>query len=197
MNPTLTRPHVKSSAVASGEGERIWIVGDTMTFKATGESTGGSLLLFENLTSPGGGPPPHIHTREDEFFYVLDGTFEIRIGDEVHARRARRIRLRAPGHRPQLPQHGGDPQPDPRGLHPRRHGGLLPRVGAPRDRRRAGAAAWTRTRSPARWRPRRSTGSRRSPSTIRNARTLGEGRCLSPRAALVNSARKPLHTLVV
>ena len=71
-------------ALAAGEGERIWIVGDTMTLKATGESTGGGLLLIENLTAPGGGPPPHIHTREDELFYVLDGTFEIRIGDELH-----------------------------------------------------------------------------------------------------------------
>jgi quercetin dioxygenase-like cupin family protein len=71
-------------AMAGGEGERLWIVGDTMTFKATGESTGGRLVLLENLTAPGGGPPPHIHTREDEFFYVLDGTFDIRIGDDVH-----------------------------------------------------------------------------------------------------------------
>jgi mannose-6-phosphate isomerase-like protein (cupin superfamily) len=72
-------------AVAAGEGERIWIVGDTMTLKATAASTSGSLMLLENLTAPGGGPPPHVHTREDEFWYVLDGTFEIRIGDEVHA----------------------------------------------------------------------------------------------------------------
>src|SRR5919205_302036 len=59
--------------------------GHSVTLKATGESTGAGLLLLENLTAPGGGPPPHIHTREDEFWYVLDGTFEIRIGDEVHA----------------------------------------------------------------------------------------------------------------
>jgi mannose-6-phosphate isomerase-like protein (cupin superfamily) len=72
-------------ALGAGDGERIWIVGDTTTFKATGESTGGSLALLEVLTTPGGGPPPHIHTREDEFFYVLDGSFEIRIGDEVHS----------------------------------------------------------------------------------------------------------------
>lgn len=84
MNTTYTPTHI-GHAIAAGEGERIWIVGDTMTFKATGESTGGSLMLFENLTAPGGGPPPHIHTREDEFFYVLDGTFEVRIGDELHA----------------------------------------------------------------------------------------------------------------
>src|SRR5918911_3282781 len=72
-------------ALAAGDGERIWIVGDTMTLKATGQLTEGGLVVLENLTAPGGGPPPHIHTREDEFFYVIDGTFEIRIGDELHA----------------------------------------------------------------------------------------------------------------
>lgn len=72
-------------ALAPGDGERIWIVGDTMTFKATAETTGGALALLENVAPPGGGPPPHVHTREDELFYVLDGTFEIRIGDDVHA----------------------------------------------------------------------------------------------------------------
>ena len=71
--------------VAAGEGERIWIVTDTMSLKATAESTGGNLAFLENLTSPGGGPPPHIHTREDEFFYVLDGSFEIRIGESLHS----------------------------------------------------------------------------------------------------------------
>jgi quercetin dioxygenase-like cupin family protein len=82
---TIPTAGTSGLAVAAGDGERLWIVGDTMTFKATGESTGGSLLLIENLTTPGGGPPPHVHTSEDEFFSVLDGTFEVRIGDEVHA----------------------------------------------------------------------------------------------------------------
>ena len=84
----MTTTHMtdeKGYSLAAGEGERIWIVGDTMTLKATTESTGGALMLLENLTAPGGGPPPHVHSREDEFFYVLDGTFEIRIGDEAHA----------------------------------------------------------------------------------------------------------------
>lgn len=84
----MTTTHAATTSgysLASGEGERHWIVGDTMTFMATGESTRGRLVLLENLTAPGGGPPPHVHTREDEFFYVVDGTFEIRIGDELHA----------------------------------------------------------------------------------------------------------------
>ena len=55
---TLNPTHTKGYAVASGEGERIWIVGDTMTLKATGESTNGGLVLLDNLTAPGGGPPP-------------------------------------------------------------------------------------------------------------------------------------------
>jgi quercetin dioxygenase-like cupin family protein len=85
MTTTQSRTTTTGYAARAGEGERIWIVGDTMTLKATDESTGGSLVFLENLTAPGGGPPPHVHTREDEFFYVLDGTFEIRIGDDVHA----------------------------------------------------------------------------------------------------------------
>jgi mannose-6-phosphate isomerase-like protein (cupin superfamily) len=84
MNATQTTTG-HGHSIAPGDGERIWIVGDTMTLKATGESTGGGLVLLENLTAPGGGPPPHMHTREDEFWYVLEGTFEIRIGDQMHA----------------------------------------------------------------------------------------------------------------
>src|SRR5687767_3268239 len=85
---TSTSTHTSAGAgyaVPAGDGERIWIVGDTMTLKATAGSTGGNLMLLENLTAPGGGPPPHVHTREDEFFYVVDGSFEIRIGEAIHA----------------------------------------------------------------------------------------------------------------
>jgi hypothetical protein len=60
---TTTRTTNSGYALSAGEGERIWIVGDTMTLKATADNTGGSLVLLENLTAPGGGPPPHIHTR--------------------------------------------------------------------------------------------------------------------------------------
>jgi quercetin dioxygenase-like cupin family protein len=72
-------------ALPAGDGERIWIVGDTMTVKASAESSNGSLTLVEVEAAPGAGPPPHVHTREDEAFYILDGRFEIHIGDRVHA----------------------------------------------------------------------------------------------------------------
>ena len=70
-------------AVAAGEGERVWIVGDTMTFKATADQTGGSMAAVEALAAPGGGPPLHIHRDEDEMWYVIDGEFEILAGEET------------------------------------------------------------------------------------------------------------------
>jgi uncharacterized cupin superfamily protein len=39
--------------------------------------------MLEILAAPGGGPPPHIHANEDESFYVLDGTFDILVGDRI------------------------------------------------------------------------------------------------------------------
>ncbi len=67
---------------AEGEGRTVWMVGtDLITFKATGEDTDGAFALFDSLVLPGGGPPPHIHTREAESFYVLSGEFEFLAGD--------------------------------------------------------------------------------------------------------------------
>ena len=62
--------------VAAGEGTANWLVGDTYTIKATAGSTGGSFGLVEASVPAGGGPPPHVHTREDEAFYLLDGEVE-------------------------------------------------------------------------------------------------------------------------
>ncbi|MCI0462336.1 MAG: cupin domain-containing protein [Gemmataceae bacterium] len=47
--------------------------------KAGGEDTGGAFALIEVLVPPQSGPPPHVHRREDEAFYVLEGEFEVHI----------------------------------------------------------------------------------------------------------------------
>ena len=49
--------------------------------KASQRSTGGSLSVFE--TTVGAGPPLHVHDREDECFYVLDGELSVRCGGEA------------------------------------------------------------------------------------------------------------------
>jgi quercetin dioxygenase-like cupin family protein len=65
-----------------GEGRRIGVVGDVYRFLATGEETDGKYAMWEAIVPPGGGPPPHIHSREEESFYVLDGQMTFQLGDD-------------------------------------------------------------------------------------------------------------------
>lgn len=68
--PTVKKP---------GEGRTVAVVGDVYRFLAMGEDTNGKYAMWEALVPPGGGPPPHVHSREEESFYILDGeiTFTI------------------------------------------------------------------------------------------------------------------------
>jgi mannose-6-phosphate isomerase-like protein (cupin superfamily) len=61
------------------QGRTIAVVGDVYRFLATGDDTNGKYALWEAFVGPGGGPPPHVHSREEEGFYVLEGeiTFTI------------------------------------------------------------------------------------------------------------------------
>jgi quercetin dioxygenase-like cupin family protein len=67
---------MNNDVLAAGKGRSIWVVGDRYTIKASGEDTGGTFALIEALVTPGNGPPPHIHNREDEAFCVLDGELQ-------------------------------------------------------------------------------------------------------------------------
>ena len=65
-----------SGVIIVGPGEGRTIPGtDTITLIATGEETGGSIGVFEDTTSPGDGPPRHVHYGSDELFYLLEGEF--------------------------------------------------------------------------------------------------------------------------
>ena len=71
--PILSKP---------GEGRTIAVVGDVYRFLATGDQTQGRYALWEALVLPGGGPPPHTHSGEEEGFYVLEGHITLSIGDK-------------------------------------------------------------------------------------------------------------------
>ena len=71
--PTLRKP---------SEGRLIAVVGDVYRFLATGDDTNGKYALWEAVVPPGGGPPPHVHSREEEGFYVLEGEITILVGDK-------------------------------------------------------------------------------------------------------------------
>lgn len=63
-NPTLRSP---------SQGKTVGVVGDVYRFLATGEETGGKYAMWEAIVPPSGGPPPHVHSREEEGFYILEG----------------------------------------------------------------------------------------------------------------------------
>jgi quercetin dioxygenase-like cupin family protein len=67
----------------AGMGDIYVGPGDLYRFLVTGAETGDAYFAMEALVVPGGGPPPHIHLNEDETFYVLEGTCEFLLGDEV------------------------------------------------------------------------------------------------------------------
>lgn len=62
--------------IASGEGRRYVVAGDLTTVKLTGEETGGAYSVWVDAVAPGSGPPLHVHHREHEAFYILEGEFE-------------------------------------------------------------------------------------------------------------------------
>src|SRR3954466_11098574 len=66
----------------SGTGGTVAVVGDVYRFLATGEDTSGKYALWEALVPPGGGPPPHVHSREEEGFYVLEGEIMLTVGEK-------------------------------------------------------------------------------------------------------------------
>jgi quercetin dioxygenase-like cupin family protein len=64
------------------QGRTVAVVGDVYRFLATGEDTNGKYALWEALVGPGGGPPPHVHSREEEGFYILEGEITFTINGE-------------------------------------------------------------------------------------------------------------------
>lgn len=71
--PTIRKPK---------EGRTIAVVGDVYRFMATGEETNGKYAMWEAIVPPGGGPPPHVHSREEESFYILEGEITFHVGAE-------------------------------------------------------------------------------------------------------------------
>jgi mannose-6-phosphate isomerase-like protein (cupin superfamily) len=62
-------------------GKKINILGIPMVIRLYGRDTGGVVGIVESH-DVGGGPPPHIHHREDETFQVLEGEYEFTVADK-------------------------------------------------------------------------------------------------------------------
>jgi mannose-6-phosphate isomerase-like protein (cupin superfamily) len=69
-------------ALQPDEGKILDVLGEILTIKVAGEDTDGAYTVIQEVSPPSGGPPLHLHHREDEAFYVLEGEYEIQFGDD-------------------------------------------------------------------------------------------------------------------
>jgi mannose-6-phosphate isomerase-like protein (cupin superfamily) len=63
--------------IQSGEGKSFWVGTSLVTCKAERVITDGWYSLFEVIDQPQSGPPGHVHHRDDEAYYILEGKYEI------------------------------------------------------------------------------------------------------------------------
>lgn len=78
----MSLPSAGGYHLGPGEGEPTWFLDTLMTVKAGTEQTGGAFTLLEWSAPRGFGPPLHVHHREDEVFYILDGSMDVVCGEQ-------------------------------------------------------------------------------------------------------------------
>lgn len=81
--PTMEAEHQKAIFVSTGQGKVLNVMGETIICKVTGEDTNGAYSVVEQVSPAQGGVPLHVHQHEDEMFYILEGDYEIRCGEQT------------------------------------------------------------------------------------------------------------------
>lgn len=81
MLATQTNPN--GLLLEPGEGFSYWVLGDLYTFKTISKDTKGTYSLMEITVYPQTGSPLHIHSREDESFFILSGEIEFQVNGET------------------------------------------------------------------------------------------------------------------
>jgi mannose-6-phosphate isomerase-like protein (cupin superfamily) len=78
--PNPLRPFV----VQPGGGTPVTTpTGDSVDIKTDTNNTNGSMTVMEFVIAPKNGPRLHTHVREDEVWYVLEGDFRFKAGNEI------------------------------------------------------------------------------------------------------------------
>ena len=74
----------QNTVLAPGEGLRLQSgPGRDLIFKVTGDDTGGAFDYFIVEVAPKGGPPLHVHHRQEETIHALRGRYKVRIGEDI------------------------------------------------------------------------------------------------------------------
>jgi quercetin dioxygenase-like cupin family protein len=78
-----TTPSLKPFAVRTDEGEARWWFDNLAVIKASAVDTGGQMSIIEIIEPPGAEGPLHVHHREDEGFWILEGDATFEVGGTV------------------------------------------------------------------------------------------------------------------
>ncbi|HZB97412.1 MAG TPA: cupin domain-containing protein [Candidatus Sulfotelmatobacter sp.] len=79
----MTIEQSRSKHLAPGQGKTFRARGDLFFFKVVGTDSDGGFSMCEVWNELQGGIPPHIDHRDDEVFFVLEGTYECLLGDRT------------------------------------------------------------------------------------------------------------------
>ena len=71
------------AAAGTARGKTLNVLGQTVTERITCEDSGGDYYVFDEVTPPGMGVPPHRHSLDDEIVFVKEGEFEIYLDGKV------------------------------------------------------------------------------------------------------------------
>src|SRR5829696_2581035 len=83
-NMTIKPEGTAQYALRADVESSVWYLGGMFTVLADSEETGGQYGLIESLSPKGTEPPRHVHSREDETFYLLEGEITFYIGEETY-----------------------------------------------------------------------------------------------------------------
>jgi quercetin dioxygenase-like cupin family protein len=81
----------KGFKISAGEGRihgHIKLQGvnsNVIDVKVSGSDTNGDLAIFEQTSfTQGRGTPLHVHPAQDEIFYILDGSYKFKVGEDLY-----------------------------------------------------------------------------------------------------------------
>jgi mannose-6-phosphate isomerase-like protein (cupin superfamily) len=81
VQETISNQGLQPVVVDKGEGNARWWFQCLAVIKATSADTGGQMSIIEITEPPGAEGPLHVHHREDEGFWLLEGSATFEVGD--------------------------------------------------------------------------------------------------------------------
>ena len=79
----MTEAQVRSMHIPAGSGERISFMGMELIWKITPDMSRGAIISFLQIAPPGTGVPLHIHPKEEENVFLVEGNLVFQLGDKT------------------------------------------------------------------------------------------------------------------